>query len=226
MFKKGQYTDTNSPNWSIYNSLKNELREFDKRWKHFLFADHFKNSHNPISWLCRDIVRRKYYWCWSLLGLKGLILLNDSILKAVLKGKIVGSPRCPGLHQSASNATANFKIFRGRPPVLSPHPYPPLALTTPTQKAQATSVVSRLNGFLNRQAFFFSYNPAQCSEPSLWFLGKNWHLLSSLHWSKSEAPEVSWCYQSTALILLVSSQFISNTGLTKFLQKNYHGLYF
>ena len=124
MFKKGQYTHTNSQNWSTYNSLKNELREFDKRSKHFLFGDHFNNSHNLIFWLCRDIVRRKYYWCWSLLGLKRVNKLNDNILKAVLKGKIVGSPRCPRLHQSASNATANFKIFRGRPPVPPSHTLP------------------------------------------------------------------------------------------------------
>lgn len=42
----------------------------------------------------------------------------------MLKGKIVGSPRCPRLHQSASNATANFKIFRGRPPVPPSHTLP------------------------------------------------------------------------------------------------------
>ena len=32
---KPRYPLTNSPNWSPYISLKNELREFDKRSKHF-----------------------------------------------------------------------------------------------------------------------------------------------------------------------------------------------
>ena len=41
------------------NSLKNELREFGKRSKHFPLGDHLINSHNFISWQCMDIVRRK-----------------------------------------------------------------------------------------------------------------------------------------------------------------------
>ena len=49
----------NSPNWSLYISLKNKLREFDKRSKHFLFGDHLINSHNLISWHCMDITWRK-----------------------------------------------------------------------------------------------------------------------------------------------------------------------
>ena len=56
---KQHYPHTNSPNWSLYISLKNKLREFDKRSKHFLLGDHFINSHNLISWQCMDIVRRK-----------------------------------------------------------------------------------------------------------------------------------------------------------------------
>ena len=32
----------------IYISLKNELREFDKRSKHFLLGDDLVNSHNLI----------------------------------------------------------------------------------------------------------------------------------------------------------------------------------
>ena len=56
----------NSPNWSLYISLKNELREFNKRSKHFLLGDHFINSYNLISWRCMDIVRKKlivgHYW--------------------------------------------------------------------------------------------------------------------------------------------------------------------
>ena len=44
----------------LYNiSLENELREFDKRSKHFFLWDHFINSHNLISWHCTDIIRRK-----------------------------------------------------------------------------------------------------------------------------------------------------------------------
>ena len=39
----------NSPNWSPYMSLKNELREFDRRSRYFLFGDHIINSHNLIS---------------------------------------------------------------------------------------------------------------------------------------------------------------------------------
>ena len=46
---KPQYSHTNSPNWALYISLKNEMREFDKRSKHFLFGDDFINSHNLIS---------------------------------------------------------------------------------------------------------------------------------------------------------------------------------
>ena len=53
-----QYLHTNSPNWSSYISIKNKLREFDKRSKHFLLGDHFANSHNLFSWLFIDIVRR------------------------------------------------------------------------------------------------------------------------------------------------------------------------
>ena len=53
------YTGTNSPNWSPYISLKNVLREFDKRSRHFLLGDHFINSHYLISCQCMDIVRRK-----------------------------------------------------------------------------------------------------------------------------------------------------------------------
>ena len=47
---KPQYPLANSPNWSLYISLKNKLREFEKRSKHFLFGDHFINSYNLISW--------------------------------------------------------------------------------------------------------------------------------------------------------------------------------
>ena len=54
-----QYPHTNSPNWSLYISLRNKLREFGRRSKHFLLGDHFINSHNHFSWYHMDIVRRK-----------------------------------------------------------------------------------------------------------------------------------------------------------------------
>ena len=40
----------------LYISLKNKLREFDKRSRPFLLGDHLINSHNLISWQCMDIV--------------------------------------------------------------------------------------------------------------------------------------------------------------------------
>ena len=67
---KPQYPHTNSPNWSLYKSLKNELREFNNRSKNFLLGDHFINSHNlsfDNVWILLG-----ENWCWSLLGLKGL----------------------------------------------------------------------------------------------------------------------------------------------------------
>ena len=44
---KPQCPHINSPYWSSYISLKNKLREFNNRSKHFLCSDHFINSHNP-----------------------------------------------------------------------------------------------------------------------------------------------------------------------------------
>ena len=34
----------------LYISLRNKLRGFGIRSKHFLLGDHFINSHNPFSW--------------------------------------------------------------------------------------------------------------------------------------------------------------------------------
>ena len=68
---KPQYLHTNSPNWSPYILLKNELREFDKRSRHFYLGDHFINSHNlsvDNVWILLG-----ENWSWSLLVLKGLI---------------------------------------------------------------------------------------------------------------------------------------------------------
>ena len=68
-----------SPNWSLYISIKNVLREFDKRLRHFLLGDHFINSHNIISWQCMDIIRRKLmlvtiFWCLTLWVVKTIIM--------------------------------------------------------------------------------------------------------------------------------------------------------
>ena len=70
---KPQYPNTNSPNWSPYNVifLKNVLREFDERSRHFLFSDHFINSDKPISWQCMDIIRRKFIDIGHYVDLKG-----------------------------------------------------------------------------------------------------------------------------------------------------------
>ena len=54
-----QYPHTNSLNLPLYITLKNELREFDKRSKHFFLSHHFINSHNLISWQYTDIIGRK-----------------------------------------------------------------------------------------------------------------------------------------------------------------------
>ena len=58
--------------------------------------------------------------------------------------------RVPRLHQRAPNGTQIFKISR-TPPMGGGHPipYPPPVSAAPTQKAQAPSSVSRLNGYLN-----------------------------------------------------------------------------
>ena len=67
---KPRYPHTNSPNWSLYISLKNELREFDNRSRYFLLCDHFINSYN----LSLDSVWILFgeIWSRSLFGLKGL----------------------------------------------------------------------------------------------------------------------------------------------------------
>ena len=59
---KPQYQHTNSPVWSPYwpyISLRNWLREFDKRSKHFPFGNYYINFHNLSSLWCADIIRRK-----------------------------------------------------------------------------------------------------------------------------------------------------------------------
>ena len=48
-FFKIQYGPTNSPNWSLYISIKSKLRECDKRSKHFPVGDYFINSHDLFS---------------------------------------------------------------------------------------------------------------------------------------------------------------------------------
>ena len=49
----------------LYFFLKNELKEFDKRSKHFLLSDHFIYPHSVISWHCMNIVRRKWVAHWN-----------------------------------------------------------------------------------------------------------------------------------------------------------------
>ena len=56
---KAQYPHTSSPDSSSYGSKKKKIREFNKRSKYFLVADHFINSHIHFSWQCMEIVRRK-----------------------------------------------------------------------------------------------------------------------------------------------------------------------
>ena len=47
------------------------LREFGLKSKYSPFGNQLSNSHNLDSWWSADVVRRKW-WCWSLLGPKGL----------------------------------------------------------------------------------------------------------------------------------------------------------
>ena len=54
-----QHPHTNSPHWSPYRALKNLLKEFEERSKHFPFGDHFITTHNLSSGWCTGIVRRK-----------------------------------------------------------------------------------------------------------------------------------------------------------------------
>ena len=68
---KPWYPPTHSPNWSPYCiSSKNQLREFDNRSKHFLFSEHFINSHNHF--LGNIWILLGENWCWSLSGVNGL----------------------------------------------------------------------------------------------------------------------------------------------------------
>ena len=58
----------NSPNWSPYISLKNLLREFDKRSLVIISSTLITISLGNIWILLGE------NWCWSILGLKGLTL--------------------------------------------------------------------------------------------------------------------------------------------------------
>ena len=82
LLNKPQYPDTNSPVCSPYIFLKNELREFDKRSKHFPFGDHFIDSHDLFYLLCIDIVGRKLMlvtlWTWTLYAIPGKIYDFDT----------------------------------------------------------------------------------------------------------------------------------------------------
>ena len=60
---KPQCPHTNSPNLSLYISLKNELREFDKRSRYFLSCDHFINSHLlTVYGYCLEKFDLGHYW--------------------------------------------------------------------------------------------------------------------------------------------------------------------
>ena len=113
---KPQYPHTNSPNWSPYISLENELREFVQRSQHFPLGDHFIYSHKRFF---------KYYVlillgenrCWSPLELKRLTEVQlhycKEFILAVLNNQwgIQGSGPLPPLflyQNEARRAEKNF----------------------------------------------------------------------------------------------------------------------
>ena len=67
------YPNTNSPNWSLYISIKNKLREFGKRSKHFLLGDYFVNSHDIFSRLCIDVRRKLMFVTFGTERVKDLL---------------------------------------------------------------------------------------------------------------------------------------------------------
>lgn len=70
------YRQINSPDLSPYVSLKNWLGEIDKRSKHFLFDDHFDDSHNLS--LADVLILLGVNWCWSWgFHLPLLVLMSD-----------------------------------------------------------------------------------------------------------------------------------------------------
>ena len=52
-----------------YTSLKNKLKKFDKRSKHFRFDDHYINSYNSFS-LADVVMLLRENWCWSISELR------------------------------------------------------------------------------------------------------------------------------------------------------------
>lgn len=68
---KPQYQHKNSPHRSLHISLKNQLREFVLRSKHFHLSD-FTNSYNLVSWSCIGVVRRRLMLVIIGFHLKGL----------------------------------------------------------------------------------------------------------------------------------------------------------
>ena len=86
---KPQYPHTNSPNWSPYISLNNELREFDTRSRHFLLGDHFINFPNLTLGSVWILLGEN--WSWSLLGIKELIMIMTfSLGKRISSCKLEG----------------------------------------------------------------------------------------------------------------------------------------
>ena len=71
VIRKSPYPYTNSPNWSLYFSIKNTLREFDKRSKHFILVI-ILSILTTFSLNCILILLGEN-WCLSLSGLKGLL---------------------------------------------------------------------------------------------------------------------------------------------------------
>ena len=77
-FIKPQYPHTNSANWSLYISLKNKFRKFNKRSK--IVNDLFVINLLILLDFALDNqwILLGENWCWSLLGLKGLTVQSGA----------------------------------------------------------------------------------------------------------------------------------------------------
>ena len=81
---KPQDPHMDSLHWYPYISFKNNLKEFNRRAKPFPFADHFFIL---ITFsLDYILISLGENWCWSLLGLKGVILVcNMRTVRALVQ---------------------------------------------------------------------------------------------------------------------------------------------